>query len=242
MMNKKIRIILSIIIVIMLATFGAYLVDKNRMANNKPVIFGTWGAKYSQPLERENVTEKIPNLSESNTANNTTENNASVINKTESIKIKENETVIIDLLDGWKYEISENLNDMHEYGISFYSPNTNNKMTLYEYKNLFGVCGTGLIIKEITLDDGNVEEVGFYDNNECWSFVIFEDNLAMLNEGLTLEESNSALSMIKTIKFVKQLPGNITEINRDKDKVTIEVLLNTVTSKGATIIVTDKNE
>lgn len=62
MMNKKIRIILSIIIVIMLSTFGAYLVDKNRMENNKPVIFSTWGVKYSPPLERENITQQIPNI------------------------------------------------------------------------------------------------------------------------------------------------------------------------------------
>ena len=41
-MKKKIIIIVSIIVVLVLAVGGAYLIDKNRMDNNKPVIFSTW--------------------------------------------------------------------------------------------------------------------------------------------------------------------------------------------------------
>ena len=50
-MKKKIIIIVSIIVVLALAVGGAYLIDKNRMDNNKPVIFSTWGAKYAPPAE-----------------------------------------------------------------------------------------------------------------------------------------------------------------------------------------------
>lgn len=50
-MKKKIIIIVSIIIVLALAVGGAYLIDKNRMANNKPVIFSTWGYDYAPPEE-----------------------------------------------------------------------------------------------------------------------------------------------------------------------------------------------
>ena len=50
-MKKKIIIIISIIVVLTLAVGGAYLIDRNRMANNKPVIFSTWGAKYAPPAE-----------------------------------------------------------------------------------------------------------------------------------------------------------------------------------------------
>jgi len=42
-MKNKIIIILSIIIVLVLAVGGAYLIDKNCMSKNKPVIFSTWG-------------------------------------------------------------------------------------------------------------------------------------------------------------------------------------------------------
>ena len=67
-MKKKIIIIVSIIVVLVLAVGGAYLIDKNRMDNNKPVIFSTWGAKYVPPAEvnkivkitDRTVTENLP--------------------------------------------------------------------------------------------------------------------------------------------------------------------------------------
>ena len=48
-MKKKIIVIVSIIVVLILAVGGAYLIDKNRMDNNKPVIFSTWGYQYAPP-------------------------------------------------------------------------------------------------------------------------------------------------------------------------------------------------
>ena len=50
-MKKKIIIIISIILVLILAVGGAYLIDKNRMANNKPVIFSNWGYSYVPPID-----------------------------------------------------------------------------------------------------------------------------------------------------------------------------------------------
>ena len=42
-MKKKIIILVSVIVVLALALGGMFLIDKNRMNNNKPVIFSTWG-------------------------------------------------------------------------------------------------------------------------------------------------------------------------------------------------------
>ena len=67
-MKKKIIIIVSIIVVLVLAVGGAYLIDKNRMDNNKSVIFSTWGYDYAPPevlgeivkiIDR-TVTENLP--------------------------------------------------------------------------------------------------------------------------------------------------------------------------------------
>ena len=67
-MKKKIIIIVLIIVVLILAVGGAYLIDKNRMDNNKPVIFSTWGYDYASPevlgeivkiIDR-TVTENLP--------------------------------------------------------------------------------------------------------------------------------------------------------------------------------------
>ena len=41
-MKKVIIIAISIIMVLMLAVGVIYLIDKNRMDNNEPVIFSTW--------------------------------------------------------------------------------------------------------------------------------------------------------------------------------------------------------
>lgn len=194
-MKKKITIILSIIAVLAVSVTSAYLIDKNRMANNKPVVFSTWGAKYVPPVERENITHEIPKVQE--------------VSKTISIPIREKEDLFIDLLAGWEYQIREEASDRYEYAIDFFTTDKNNKMTLYGYKELFGVCGTGLEIKDITLENGNVASVGYYDGNNRWTFINFGDNIVIQNEGLTEEGANEVLSMIKTMKFVKTHPGHI---------------------------------
>jgi len=48
-LKKKIIIIISIIAIFTLAIGSAYLIDKSRMDNNKPVIFSTWGYDYAPP-------------------------------------------------------------------------------------------------------------------------------------------------------------------------------------------------
>ena len=77
------------------------------------------------------------------------------------------------------------------------------------YKDRFGVCGTELEIKDIVLEDGNIASAGFYDGRDVWTFVNFGDDVVMQNGNLTAEEAKDALSMIKTIKFVKTHPGHI---------------------------------
>lgn len=199
-MKKSITMILSIIVVISIMVGVAYLVDKKRMDNNEPVVFSTWGYDYAPPVKHENITHEIPEVSNEN--------------KTVSIPLKENEDLFVDLLDGWQYEISEEESDRYEYAINFFRSDKSDKMTLYAYNDRFGVCGTGLEVKDITLDDGNTVSVGFYDGSQKWSYITFGNDIVMQNEGLSLEESNEALSMIKTIKFVRKLPGNIAVMQR----------------------------
>lgn len=49
--RKKIIIALSIIGVIILMIISMFLIDVNRMNNNKPVVFSTWGFKYAPPVD-----------------------------------------------------------------------------------------------------------------------------------------------------------------------------------------------
>ena len=48
-MKRKIIIVISIILIFVVAVGGAYLIDKNRMNNNMPVVFSTWGYDYAVP-------------------------------------------------------------------------------------------------------------------------------------------------------------------------------------------------
>ena len=48
-MKKKVGIVIGIIIIIAILVVGiVYLVDLNRMNNNEPVLFSTWGRDYEQ--------------------------------------------------------------------------------------------------------------------------------------------------------------------------------------------------
>lgn len=86
-MKKKIIITVSIIVILILAVGGAYLIDKNRMNNNKPVIFSTWGYQYVQP-------EVIGGYD---------------IKEKETGNIEENNTITI------KYKSSDNINRLFEF-------------------------------------------------------------------------------------------------------------------------------
>lgn len=62
-MKKKTIIILFIIIFIVLGILASvYLIDQNRMKNNEPVLFSTWGKDYT-PVE-ETIVEEEPTIEE----------------------------------------------------------------------------------------------------------------------------------------------------------------------------------
>ena len=199
---KKLFSILGIVILIIIFVLGTlFVIDKNRMDNNLPVVFSTWGYDYAPPINHDDITEEIPNISGEDLM--------------VTIPLKENLDLFINLLPGWTFEALNEDPERYEYVINFFSPSGEKKMSLREYKDMFGVCGTELEIKDITLDIGNTASVGYYDGSERWTFVNFGDNVVMHSESyLTPEDANETLSMIKTMKFVRTLPGNIAATER----------------------------
>lgn len=214
-MNKKIIIIISIIVIMIIAIIGAYMVDKNRMANNEPVVFSTWGYSYTAPKvgqvddSQNNVvqndnTQGGNNQNEGSSGQIDVEKNATNQNETNVIKVTANESISIELPNDWNYELCTDETDRYNYVIKFYSADPEREMTLYSYKERFGVCGTSLITDEITLESGSTATVGYYDGGKEWSFIAFEtsgDDVAAINSGLNLEESNEALEIFKTMKI-----------------------------------------
>ena len=54
-MKKKIFIVILIVFLLVIAHFCMYLIDMNRMKNNKSLIFSNWGYSYVPPI---NLLEK----------------------------------------------------------------------------------------------------------------------------------------------------------------------------------------
>jgi len=68
-MKKSTKIILAILIIIMIVICTMYVIDLNRMKNNKPVIFSTWGRKYVPPAKVNTKLSVVTSLEDEITSN-----------------------------------------------------------------------------------------------------------------------------------------------------------------------------
>lgn len=69
-MKKSTKIILAILIIVAIVIGIMFLIDLNRMKNNKPVIFSTWGKKYA-PIAQVNTKLSIVTSLEDEITSNT---------------------------------------------------------------------------------------------------------------------------------------------------------------------------
>ena len=68
-MKKSTKIILAILIIIMIVICTMYVIDLNRMKNNKPVIFSTWGRKYAPTAKVNTKLSIVTSLEDEITSN-----------------------------------------------------------------------------------------------------------------------------------------------------------------------------
>lgn len=179
-MKKILKIFICIVIIIIILISIAYLIDRNRMKNNKSVIFSTWGYSYAPPVEIKQE-EKIYS------------------------KTIDETTIELNIPNEWSYEeITSTENDNYKFALKIYKNSNEKGLMLYVYNNQFGVCGTGLTKKEIKLNNGKNATVGYYDGIKEWSYVSFYEmnkNMAFINNGLEEDEANEAIEIIKTINM-----------------------------------------
>ena len=185
MKNKNIiLIILLIIIIAILLIFTMYLIDKNRMKNNEPVLFSTWGYSYTHPLENTN-------------ANNTETNN-------NLIYVDDEHSVSLKLPENWNYETITNIigNKLWETIIYPNEVGKENYISIHKAPS-FGVCGTGLEVKYITLNNYTTAEVGYYDGSSNWDYIVLNSNedIVAINYGLKDNFAKDALEILKTIQY-----------------------------------------
>ena len=190
-MKKAVLIVALTLFIICIVLGSIYAIDMNRMKNNEPVFFCTWGRKYSPPLKESTrmsneILAQIENEKEKQAVYN-----------------KNSDYLALSIPNDWEFEEAPKLSDMYRGGIKIYPKNSEGYVTVY-CADWFGVCGTGLKVEKIFLNNGVEMEVGYYNNSEEWEYAYFEDDdikIVSLNKGLKGEESKEAIQILKSIEY-----------------------------------------
>ena len=114
--------------------------------------------------------------------------------------------ISMEIPEKWEYETNVNGDTSLNYIIKIY-PNKEDKekYIVFNTDKFFGVCGTGLEVKKVELNNGKTVEFGYYYNeSKTWSYVVLEEDEQYLyawNINLSKEEGETAIQMIKTLQF-----------------------------------------
>lgn len=188
--NKNKKIIIGILIVVLIIVIGlviAYKLIENSITNRADFNFTVENITY-------NLVETVDHEK----------------NKQNYSKVVDNIKLELNIPNEWKYEeLQKNEeNASYKYALKLYKTDEDQYAMLYFYNNEFGVCGTGRTSENITLNNGEEANIGYYDENENWSDISFYNmnkNIAVINYGLINTDADEVIEFIKTI--------NITENN-----------------------------
>ena len=169
------------------------------------------------------------------------ENKNQIINYS---KVIENKVIELNIPKDWKYE-ELSLENNYKFGLKIYKENEENYFVLYYYDKGFEVCGTGRETRNLTLNNGKIANIGYYDGSNMWGDISFSDideNIAFINYETS---DNEAFEIIKTfnLKNVNEITENkfdigeesLTEITSNND-VVLTIKNKTLTSTGATLL------
>lgn len=149
--------------------------------------------------------------------------------KTQPATVRESgaySNIALTIPHDWEYE-TERGNNSGEYCISFWpADQTEGKIKMW-YQTAFGVCGTGLEEKEITVGEYKAWQ-GTYDNKKVWDFISFKGMpgfYVAMNEGADKWWSQYGDEAMQILSSVKLAEGVLTEqqvIDLAKKDVTVE--------------------
>lgn len=126
----------------------------------------------------------------------------------------------------WEYETKRGSNS-DEYCISFWpADQTEGKIKMWYY-TAFGVCGTGLEEKEITVGEYKAWQ-GTYDNKKVWDFISFRGmpgSYVAMNEGADKwwsQYGDEAMQILSSVKIAENILTEQQIIDLAKKDVTVE--------------------
>lgn len=126
----------------------------------------------------------------------------------------------------WEYT-TERGNNPDDYCISFWpADQTEGKIEIWYY-TAFGVCGTGLEEKEITVGEYEAWQ-GTYDNKKVWDFISFRGmpgSYVAMNEGADKwwsQYGDEAMQILSSVKIAENILTEQQIIDLAKKDVTVE--------------------
>ncbi|MBQ7349676.1 MAG: hypothetical protein IJW56_02180, partial [Bacteroides sp.] len=149
--------------------------------------------------------------------------------KTQPATVRESgaySNITLTIPHDWEYE-TERGNSPDEYCISFWpADQTEGKIKMWYY-TAFGVCGTGLEEKEITVGEYEAWQ-GTYDNKKVWDFISFRGmagSYVAMNEGANKwwsEYGDEAMQILSSVKIAENILTEQQVIDLAKKDVTVE--------------------
>lgn len=122
---------------------------------------------------------------------------------------KDNRMLSLVIPEGWEYATYETLehkelSDLaYTFFIEFWPEGKSEGSLLFTYDENFGVCGTGLTSEDVILG-GRTGNMGTYDNDPMFSFIVFDHDFVILNMGADNwwnDYSAEAMEILNTLEY-----------------------------------------
>ncbi len=134
----------------------------------------------------------------------------------------------LDLPKGWAHELIEDDGSASGFGLRFWPEGQKDGKIYVSYqKNGFGVCGTGLETKEITLGTHKASQ-GTYDEKKVWDYIWLKDtagDYVIYNEGAESwwqQYGEEAMEILDTLMVGKECIAEEKALSFAKEKCTME--------------------
>ena len=132
----------------------------------------------------------------------------------------------LTVLNGWKYT-TEDVEGSNDFSIVFWHESSADNKIRVSYQPAFGVCGTGLEEKDITISFYPAWQ-GTYDNHKNWDYISLKDMpgsyviLYEADDGWWKEHKEEAMQILNTLVAAENIITETEAIAIAKDNATVD--------------------